>query len=297
MDGGPSIRRQTNIRCHLLDFKFWWNRNFIVDGELLQRFEFEAPIHAFLAYLCIILLRRLHVMPFLSKCETDINCAQHIRWPIAITCSTHLWFFRFQFILLLDALDTATGGVTTILQCTTSLLHSNDFAARQSTQFQRTIQITYGDWYQFIIADIGNRARRQWCLQIYWKHTQFFNAVLCFQCSWIFFSCTLSMPFDRRHSSCNENNKNTVLSVQRSIEKHFLHTFHRPILTRDNFLSRFNSWGIFSVPISPQISNENARKMLRKCWKIKKYASHSPWCFAFASFWRATQHIHFVCSM
>lgn len=72
--------------------------------------------------------------------------------------------------------------------------------------------------------------------------------------------------------------------------KHFQHTFHRTKLTRDSFLSRFNSWGIFFVTIFPQISNENARKMLRKCWKIKKYASHSPWCFAFASFWRVTAH-------
>lgn len=38
-----------------------------------------------------------------------------------------------------------------------------------------------------------------------------------------------------------------------------------------------------------QISNENARKMLRKCWKIKKCASHSPWCFAFHSIFDGPQ--------
>lgn len=48
---------------------------------------------------------------------------------------THLRFFRFQIIFLFDALDPATGCISTILERTSSLFHANDFIARQSTKF------------------------------------------------------------------------------------------------------------------------------------------------------------------
>lgn len=78
---------------------------------------------------------------------------------------THEWFFRFKIVLLLDALDTATGRVASVFQCATSLFHTHNFGTSQTTQFQRSIQVPHRNGYQFIVTNIGNRTWRQWGLQ------------------------------------------------------------------------------------------------------------------------------------
>lgn len=71
----------------------------------------------------------------------------------------------FQFVFLFNTLNTATGCIAPIFQCTSSLFHTNDFTARQSTHFQLAIEIAYRNRYQIIIANIGYWTWWQWCLR------------------------------------------------------------------------------------------------------------------------------------
>lgn len=86
----------------------------------------------------------------------------------------YLRFFRFQFVLLLDAFDATWSGVASVLQRSPSLLHPNDFIPIKSAKFERSIQVTDGDGNKLLIANVRKWARwerslkrcfRNWLLQ------------------------------------------------------------------------------------------------------------------------------------
>lgn len=127
---------------------------------------------------------------------------------------TYICFFRFQIVFLFDTFDTATGCISTVFQCTSTLLHANDFGTRQTTQFQCTIQVPHRNRHQFIVADVRDGARWQWSLRIIKQHpsnkhtdysidyTQIYTSFCTLNCDLlcsIFFFTHLFLFYDQFH--------------------------------------------------------------------------------------------------
>lgn len=65
--------------------------------------------------------------------------SQIIKFETFVFRMTHVCFFRFQIVFLFDTLDTTTGCVAPVFQCTTSLFHFNNLRTIQTFHFQCSI--------------------------------------------------------------------------------------------------------------------------------------------------------------
>lgn len=73
-------------------------------------------------------------------------------------------FFGLQFVLLLNALDSARRSVPTVFERASSLFHAHYFFPGQAPELQLPVQVP--DWYayQFIVGNVDYWGRRQWGL-------------------------------------------------------------------------------------------------------------------------------------
>lgn len=111
-------------------FQFWRDGNFIIDRKLFQCFILEAPADALFAQFSVFGLHRFHISPFLNSnaMKKMLISNQNVQNVSNSKISkTYVWFFRFEVILLFNALDSTTGRIASVLQCTTPLFHTNDF--------------------------------------------------------------------------------------------------------------------------------------------------------------------------
>ena len=99
-------------------------------------------------------------MPALDLLSRSVIIVLHV-----FHISIFLCLFRLQLIFLFDAFDSATGCVTAIFQCSSSLLHSNNLVARETSQLQLTIEISHGYRNELIVANVETRAGWQRILQ------------------------------------------------------------------------------------------------------------------------------------
>lgn len=72
----------------------------------------------------------------------------------------YLWFLVLQLVFLFNSLDSAGCSISTIFQCSSPLLHTNDLISIQSSHFKCSIQVPHRYWHQLIIVDFRKRAWR-----------------------------------------------------------------------------------------------------------------------------------------
>lgn len=115
------------------------NGYIVLNSKLQQCFVFVFPVANIQAYLFVVIVHLFQLRPFVR-------------------------FFRFQFILLFDALDSTTGRIAPILESATPLFHAHNLLPVKSTHLQRPVQITHRNRYELIIRDIWYRTWRKWSL-------------------------------------------------------------------------------------------------------------------------------------
>lgn len=171
---------------------------------------------------------------------------------------TYICFFRFQIVFLFDTLDTATGCISTVFQCTSTLFHANDFGPRQTTQFQCAIQVSHRNRHQFIVANVRDGARWQWSLQIIKQHpsnkhtdysidyTQIYTSFCTLNCD-LLCSCFFRLLRICFCSTINFTREHRTFDTFTPFSMKFPQFYQ---LTIEFLRSRFWSWGILNASLS-----------------------------------------------
>lgn len=117
-------------------FQISGNRDLIINGKHLQ-----------------VGVSLLHNLDFVGE---PLHLVNHI-----LNIQPLLALFRFQLVLLLNALDAAGSSVASVLQRPPALLHAYDLFAGQPAQLQLAVEVAHRYRDEFIVGYVDDRAGRQ----------------------------------------------------------------------------------------------------------------------------------------